>query len=143
LNRERKLIACASLDRERRAGRRKCAYRELSRFPAGTGQSLTGRAYVQAKKLGARMLIPSEAVRLDRGRRIEALTVVVANHVPTFRSSKGAGCGTGASPIQARLCRDEEMVVVGGGKSAAWSATGSGLDAARGGSRCRRLAYRP
>ena len=32
-------------------------------FPAGiSGQALTGRAYVQAQKFGARMVIPSEVV---------------------------------------------------------------------------------
>src|SRR6202163_4603005 len=35
-------------------------------FPAGiSGQALTGRAYVQAQKFGARVVIPSEVVRLD------------------------------------------------------------------------------
>src|SRR6202163_4606895 len=56
-------------------------------FPAGiSGQALTGRAYVQAQKFGARMMIPSEVVRLDPngtpvalhlddGRRVKAATV--------------------------------------------------------------------
>src|SRR5258708_7893772 len=59
-------------------------------FPAGiSGQALTGRAYVQAQKFGARMVIPAEvvrpdlteaplALRLDDGRRVKAQTVVVA-----------------------------------------------------------------
>src|ERR1700716_2351950 len=35
-------------------------------FPAGiSGQALTGRAYVQAQKFGARMMIPTEVARLD------------------------------------------------------------------------------
>src|SRR6476660_2677335 len=35
-------------------------------FPAGiSGQALTGRAYVQAQKFGARMVIPTEVMRLD------------------------------------------------------------------------------
>src|SRR5258706_8071570 len=35
-------------------------------FPAGiSGQALTGRAYVQAQKFGARMMIPTEVVSLD------------------------------------------------------------------------------
>ncbi|MET0675942.1 MAG: FAD-dependent oxidoreductase, partial [Bradyrhizobium sp.] len=35
-------------------------------FPAGiSGQALTGRAYIQAQKFGARVMIPSEVVRLD------------------------------------------------------------------------------
>src|ERR1700724_588872 len=59
-------------------------------FPAGiSGQALTGRAFVQAQKFGARMVIPAEvvrpdlteaplALRLDDGRRVKAQTVVVA-----------------------------------------------------------------
>src|SRR6202046_3428450 len=59
-------------------------------FPAGiSGQALTARAYVQAQKFGARMVIPAEAIRpdltevplalrLDDGRRVKAQTVVVA-----------------------------------------------------------------
>src|SRR3989475_623295 len=38
-------------------------------FPTGiSGQALAGRAYTQAQKFGARMLIPAEAGRLDCGR---------------------------------------------------------------------------
>jgi thioredoxin reductase (NADPH) len=110
-------------------------------FPAGiSGQSLTGRAYVQAQKFGAIMSIPSEAVRLDRtkskfvllladGRRIEALTVVVAAgaryrrlDVPNLQDFEGRGVWYWASPIEARLCRDEEIVLVGGGNSAGQAA---------------------
>lgn len=110
-------------------------------FPAGiSGQSLTGRAYVQAQKFGARMSIPSEAVRLDRGkstfllhladgRRVEALTVVVATgaryrrlQVPNLQDFEGRGVWYWASPIEARLCRDEEIVLVGGGNSAGQAA---------------------
>ena len=59
-------------------------------FPAGiSGQALTGRAYVQAQKFGARMLIPASVSRLDSNetsvtlqlqdhRRVKAATVVVA-----------------------------------------------------------------
>ena len=59
-------------------------------FPTGiSGQALTGRAYVQAEKFGAEMVIPTEVVRLDcsrtplalelaDGRRVEASAVVVA-----------------------------------------------------------------
>jgi thioredoxin reductase (NADPH) len=110
-------------------------------FPAGiSGQSLTGRAYVQAQKFGAKMSIPSEAVRLDRGistfllhladgRRIEALAVVVATgaryrrlDVPNLQDFEGRGVWYWASPIEARLCRDEEIVLVGGGNSAGQAA---------------------
>ena len=110
-------------------------------FPAGiSGQALTGRAYVQAQKFGARMVIPSEVVQLDRsatplalhlddGRRVEASTVVVASgaryrrlDVPHLQDFEGRGVWYWASPVEARLCRDEEIVLVGGGNSAGQAA---------------------
>ena len=79
-------------------------------FPAGiSGQALTARAYVQAQKFGARVVIPSEVVRLDLtetpvglhfgdGRRVKAATVVVATgaryrrlNVPNLRDFEGRG----------------------------------------------------
>src|ERR1700732_5320052 len=58
-------------------------------LPGISGRALTGRAYVQAQKFGARMMIPTEVVQLDLtenpvalhlddGRRVKASTVVVA-----------------------------------------------------------------
>jgi thioredoxin reductase (NADPH) len=110
-------------------------------FPAGiSGQALTGRAYVQAQKFGARLMIPSEVVRLDPtetvlglhltdGRRVKASTVVVATGaryrrlgVPNLGDFEGRGVWYWASPIEARLCRDEEIVLVGGGNSAGQAA---------------------
>jgi thioredoxin reductase (NADPH) len=110
-------------------------------FPAGiSGHALTGRAYVQAQKFGARVMIPSEVVRLDPmetplalhlsdGRRVKASTVVVATgaryrrlKVPNLGDFEGRGVWYWASPIEARLCRDEEIVLVGGGNSAAQAA---------------------
>jgi thioredoxin reductase (NADPH) len=110
-------------------------------FPAGiSGQALTGRAYVQAQKFGARVMIPSEVVRLDPtgaalglhlsdGRRVKASTVVVATGaryrrlgVPNLGDFEGRGVWYWASPIEARLCRDEEIVLVGGGNSAGQAA---------------------
>jgi thioredoxin reductase (NADPH) len=110
-------------------------------FPAGiSGQALTGRAYVQAQKFGARVMIPSEVVRLDPvetpfrlhlsdGRCVKAATVVVATGaryrrlgVPNLSDFEGRGVWYWASPIEARLCRDEEIVLVGGGNSAGQAA---------------------
>ena len=110
-------------------------------FPAGiSGQALTGRAYVQAQKFGARMVIPAEAIcpdltevplalRLDDGRRVKAQTVVVAAgaryrrlNIPNLTDFEGRGIWYWASPIEARLCRDEEIVLVGGGNSAGQAA---------------------
>src|ERR1700732_4025979 len=110
-------------------------------FPAGiSGQALTGRAYVQAQKFGATMMIPSEvvgldltqnpvALNLDDGRRVKASTVVVATgarsrrlNVPNLQDFEGRGVWYWASPIEARLCRSEEIVLVGGGNSAGQAA---------------------
>src|SRR6266550_4271784 len=110
-------------------------------FPTGiSGLALTGRAYVQAQKFGARMMIPTEVVRLDPtetpfalhlgdGRRVKASTVVVATgaryrrlNVPNLRDFEGRGVWYWASPVEARLCRNEEIVLVGGGNSAGQAA---------------------
>src|SRR3982075_4077218 len=106
-------------------------------FPTGiSGQALAGRAYVQALKFGAEMIIPTKvvgldhaqaplALELDDGRRVRAATVVVASgaryrrpDVPHLREFEGRGVWYWASPIEARLCRQEEIVLVGGGNSA-------------------------
>jgi thioredoxin reductase (NADPH) len=110
-------------------------------FPAGiSGQALTGRAYVQAQKFGARVVIPAGVSRLEANetpitlhledsRRVTASTVVVATgaryrrlNVPNLRDFEGRGVWYWASPIEARLCRNEEIVLVGGGNSAGQAA---------------------
>jgi len=95
---------------------------------------------VQAQKFGARMMIPTEvvgldltetpvALRLEDGRRVKASTVVVATgaryrrlDVPNLRDFEGRGVWYWASPIEARLCRNEEIILVGGGNSAGQAA---------------------
>jgi thioredoxin reductase (NADPH) len=110
-------------------------------FPIGIpGQRLTGRAYVQAQKFGAEIVIPCEALRLDcaqkplalemrGGRRVSASTIVVASgaryrrlNVPNLSAFEGRGVWYWASPIEARLCRSEEIVLVGGGNAAGQAA---------------------
>ncbi|WP_426437431.1 FAD-dependent oxidoreductase [Bradyrhizobium genosp. P] len=110
-------------------------------FPAGiSGQALAARAYVQAQKFGARMVIPAGILRLDLSnspiklhledsRRVKASTVVVATgaryrrlNVPNLPSFEGRGVWYWASPIEARMCRNEEIVLVGGGNSAGQAA---------------------
>jgi thioredoxin reductase (NADPH) len=66
---------------------------------------------------------------LDGGRRVRAATVVVASgaryrrpDVPHLREFEGRGVWYWASPIEARLCRQEEIVLVGGGNSAGQAA---------------------
>lgn len=110
-------------------------------FPTGiSGRELAARAFVQAQKFGAEMLIPAEvvelqclhtahAIKLADGRQIRSTMVVVASgahyrrpDVPHLRDFEGRGVWYWASPIEARLCRDEEVVLVGGGNSAGQAA---------------------
>ncbi len=110
-------------------------------FPEGiSGQDLTGRAFVQAQKFGAEIVIPSPVARLDRamipfalemadGRRTRARTIVVACGVryrrppiPGLEAVEGRGVWYGASPVEARLCRGEHVALVGGGNSAGQAA---------------------
>ena len=110
-------------------------------FPAGiSGQALAGRAYVQAQKFGTEMVIPVKIVRLDcsgtpirlelnDGRNVAAKAAVVAAGaryrrpaIPQLEKFEGRGVWYWASPIEARMCRQEEIVIVGGGNSAGQAA---------------------
>ena len=110
-------------------------------FPAGiSGQALTGRAFVQAQKFGAEMVIPEEVVRLDcagapftvalaDGRHVKARTAVLASGaryrrpaIPNLEAFEGRGVWYWVSPIEARLCREQQVALVGGGNSAGQAA---------------------
>jgi thioredoxin reductase (NADPH) len=112
-------------------------------FPTGiSGQALTARAFVQAEKFGAEMMIPAVAKALDCSGangafgleieddgRIEARAVVIASgaryrrpKIPDLASFEGRGVWYWASPIEARLCAGEEVMLVGGGNSAGQAA---------------------
>jgi len=109
-------------------------------FPTGiSGQDLAGRAYMQAQKFGAKMLI-SRATRIlcdhrpyivetESGARIPARTVLIATgaqyrrlpleHLSQF---EGAGVYYGATFVERQLCGGDEVIVVGGGNSAGQAA---------------------
>jgi thioredoxin reductase (NADPH) len=114
-------------------------------FPTGiSGAALAGRAYVQAQKFGAEMLIPAEvasldcaragperelAVHLTDGRRLRARSVVIASgaryrrpDVPRLGEFEGRGIWYWASALEAALCARTEVVLVGGGNSAGQAA---------------------
>ena len=110
-------------------------------FPTGiSGQELAARAYAQAQKFGAQLIIAKGAKRLecdrkpyaveiDNGPRVPARTIIIATGAEYRRLSlqnlsqfEGAGVYYGATFIEAQLCRDEEVVVVGGGNSAGQAA---------------------
>ena len=114
-------------------------------FPTGiSGGALAGRAFVQAQKFGAELLIPAEAqkldctrtgpdreliVRLTDGRRLRARTVVIASGARYRRPSvqrvsefEGRGIWYWASAIEATMCAQTEVALVGGGNSAGQAA---------------------
>jgi thioredoxin reductase (NADPH) len=110
-------------------------------FPMGiSGQELASRAYAQAQKFGAEILIAKSAigltcerrqytVRIDDGTAVPARTVIIAtgaeyrrpalDNLPQF---EGAGVYYGATFIESQLCSREEVIVVGGGNAAGQAA---------------------
>src|SRR6185437_11227250 len=112
-------------------------------FPTGiSGHALTARAYNQAQKFGAEMMIPTEVtaldcsrkdgtfgLRLDSGEVLQARSVVVASgaryrrpEIENLAEFEGRGVWYWASPIEARLCAAQDVVLVGGGNSAGQAA---------------------
>ncbi len=112
-------------------------------FPTGiTGQALTGRAFVQAQKFGAEILIPLQVSYLDcsrsdgalaleigTGTRLRAKAIVIASGaryrrpaIENLADFEGRGVWYWASPIEGRLCAGTEVVLVGGGNSAGQAA---------------------
>ncbi len=112
-------------------------------FPTGiSGQALAGRAYNQAQKFGAEMLIPVSVRSLDCslrdgafalatecGQSLRAKSIVVASgaryrrpEIENLDAFEGRGVWYWASPIEARLCAGQDVVLVGGGNSAGQAA---------------------
>jgi thioredoxin reductase (NADPH) len=110
-------------------------------FPTGvSGMALAGRAQVQAQKFGARLAISRAVIgvdceltpyqlRLDDSATIRARAIVIASgaryrklDVPGFERFEGQGIYYAATAMEASLCRDAEVIVVGGGNSAGQAA---------------------
>jgi thioredoxin reductase (NADPH) len=110
-------------------------------FPMGiSGQELTARAYTQAQKFGAQLMVAKGASKLECARqpyvleveggpRISARTLIIATgaqyrklSLPDLSRFEGAGMYYGASFMEAQLCAGEEVIVVGGGNSAGQAA---------------------
>jgi thioredoxin reductase (NADPH) len=116
-------------------------------FPTGvSGLALMGRAYTQAQKFGAEFSLSTEVKRLDcvsersgpdpvhilelaDGRQVRARAVVVATgaryrrpEIPNLAQFEGRGVSYWASPVEARLCRNEDVALLGGGNSAGQAA---------------------
>jgi len=110
-------------------------------FPMGvSGQELADRAFTQAEKFGAQVIIGKGATRLacDRqpytlaigdGQRLPARAVIIAtgaeyrrlpiDNLPQF---EGAGVYYAATFMESQLCAGDEVIVVGAGNSAGQAA---------------------
>ncbi len=112
-------------------------------FPTGiSGLALTARAYNQAQKFGADIMIPVTVTSLDCGRSddlfgltlddggvLRARAIVIASgaryrrpEIENLDRFDGRGVWYWASPIEARLCKDQDVILVGGGNSAGQAA---------------------
>lgn len=112
-------------------------------FPTGvSGADLAFRAQLQAIKFGARVAVPRRAqklelstrpgyyeVTLDDGATLLGRSVIIATGaryrklgVPEEERFQGAGLYYAATELEARTCKDQEVVVVGGGNSAGQAA---------------------
>jgi thioredoxin reductase (NADPH) len=110
-------------------------------FPAGlSGSELTQRATTQARRLGAELLTLQDTtglrvegsgriVELSGGGTLSASTVLIASGVsyrqlnaPGFAELTGQGIYYGAALTDARECKDQHVMVIGGANSAGQAA---------------------
>jgi len=110
-------------------------------FPTGvSGQELASRALTQAQKFGAKMMVAHGVVKLncdrrpyklvlDDGNMLPARAIVIATGaqykkpaIANLKKFEGQGVYYGATYIEAQLCGDEDVIVVGGGNSAGQAA---------------------
>ncbi|MBV9769256.1 MAG: FAD-dependent oxidoreductase, partial [Bryobacterales bacterium] len=110
-------------------------------FPMGiSGQDLAARAFVQAEKFGAHIAVARSAaalkcartpyvLQMNDGGTVQSRSIIVATGVQYRRLDlanlaqfEGAGVYYGATQVEAQVCRDQEVAIVGGGNSAGQAA---------------------
>lgn len=110
-------------------------------FPTGIGgQQLASRAQLQALKFGVQFAISREAITVEQGNGIHKLilvggipvcarAVVVATGaqyrkltVENYKNYENCGLFYAATPMESILCREKDVIVVGGGNSAGQAA---------------------
>ena len=111
-------------------------------FPTGiSGADLCWRGEVQAMKFGTRFAVPRRAtalerrsdgvfcVTLDNGTIVCARAIIVATGVQyrrlpidRLKDFEGVGIYYAATDVEARFCRESDVVIVGGGNSAGQAA---------------------
>ena len=118
------------------AGPRTCIESQLG-FPTGiSAQALADRAFVQARKLGAQIAIPTQVVRLEgraapfrlataEGDTLQARSVVLATGaryrqpaIPKLAQFEGRGVWYWATVREAQRCRGRAVALIGGGTAA-------------------------
>ncbi len=118
-------------------------------FPTGiSGSELGERAELQARRLGARLVVPAPAVGLEQndghfaieladGSVVNGRTVIVATGaqyrklaLPDLERYEGLGVYYAATQAEAQLCYGDPVVIVGGGNSAGQAAMFMSRDAA-------------
>jgi thioredoxin reductase (NADPH) len=111
-------------------------------FPTGiSGAALAGRAFSQAQKFGAQLSVAWDAARLDcerwpysvamaDGKSMRSRAILIASgaqyrmpDIANLSRFLGRGIYYAATHLEAKLCTDEDIVVVGGGNSAGQAAT--------------------
>jgi len=110
-------------------------------FPTGiSGQELSSRSIAQAQKFGAKMMIGHSVLRLgcthqpyevvlDNDSVIAGRSIIISTgaqynkpKIENLKKFEGQGIYYGATYIEAQLCQDEDVIVVGGGNSAGQAA---------------------
>jgi thioredoxin reductase (NADPH) len=110
-------------------------------FPTGiSGSELAERATLQARRFGARLVVPAQAVglvcdedhfavELGDGGVVNGRTLIVASGaqyrklaVAEFERYEGAGIYYAATQVEAQLCAADPVLIVGGGNSAGQAA---------------------
>jgi thioredoxin reductase (NADPH) len=110
-------------------------------FPTGvSGNELAARAYIQAQKFGAEIMIARGAaslscalrpysIELEGGGELHTHAIVIATGaryrrppIPNLERFEGAGIYYGATYIESQICGSDEVVIVGGGNSAGQAA---------------------
>jgi len=110
-------------------------------FPTGiSGQELATRAYAQAQKFGAQLMIAKSAkalkcdrkphvIEIDDGSVVRSRSIVIASGaqyrklpLENLAQFEGSGVYYAATLVESQVCGGEEMIVVGGGNSAGQAA---------------------
>ncbi|KST66879.1 FAD-dependent oxidoreductase [Mastigocoleus testarum] len=131
------------LEKEALGGQAGCSSKieNYTGFPMGlSGNELACRAQIQAQKFGSQFSVPSEVVsfekkdeyytlELDNGEQVNTQSVLIATGVSYRRlpvdgieSYEGTGIYYSATKVEAQLCQDSTVIIVGGGNSAGQAA---------------------